>query len=164
MKNTNTYRTLKQRNTLFTWFILTTSFMFFIPSLMMDRIWLDLKSIQVQEINYEGDDVFLHIERVIHRNFTGEYFVNIRSVEGNFICQARSDGVFVYRKDAVLPDHVDIAWWLGSHKKLDECVENGFTTGTFRINTCQKVVDSLWHIPIAQRCVESNLFTIVKRI
>jgi hypothetical protein len=161
-----TKETLHKRNTPFTWFILLGAFFFFVPSLSMDSIWINLRSVEVkQPINSNGV-IELVVDRTIHREFRGVYSVDIKRINGinnEAVCRGKPVTPFFYNPSNELPDPVSLTWWLGGEKNMVECKENGFQEGTlFQVLTCHTVVVSQWDIPLARRCVLSNTFSLEK--
>lgn len=163
MKASNTIQTLQKRNTPFTWMILFISFVFFVPSLMMKYIWMDLKSVHVQEETAYGDMVVMEIDREIIRDFHGTFTVSIRRTNGELVCQGRPDDSFEYKVESVLPIPVSLTYWLGGEEKMTRCRGNGFGEGTYYLDTCHTVVVGSIQYKLARRCVSSNQFTILGR-
>lgn len=161
MKTTNTIATLQKRNTPFTWVILFIACWFFVPSLIMDKIWMNVKSVHVQEETPFGEVIIMKVEREILRDFQGTFSVSVRRQDGELICQGRPDESFQYRTEGILPEPVTLSYWLGGPEKLMRCRGNGFGEGTYYIDTCHTVVIGSGQVPFARRCVRSNLFTII---
>lgn len=159
-----TTETLKQRNTPFTWFILVVAFLFFVPSLLMDSIWFHLKSVEVSSPVDSSQMIELAVDREIHRPFRGSYLVTIREINGSTqeaICEGKPLQPFPYDPARDLPEPLSLTWWLGSDAYMQTCKENGFTAGKqFQIRTCHTVVATVWDLPLARRCVMSNVFTL----
>lgn len=161
MKATNTYATLQKRNTPFNWIVLLVAVWFFIPSLLMNRIWINLKDVHVQEQVVYGEPIYLEVDRVIIRDFEGSFTVSIRTENGELICQGKPDDTFIYRVENELPIPLTLTYWLGGPEKITRCRGNGFSTGVYYLDTCHTVVIGSAQIPIARRCISSNRFAIV---
>lgn len=154
--------TIKKRNTLSTWFILIVSVLFFVPSVFIDKIWINMESIEVQDISKYPGNISMEVDRNIIRNFMGTYAVTIRNADTDqFICIATPPAPFEYRSTSELPEHLTVSWWLGGMNHLNRCRLEGFTTGNFYMISCHSVVSPILNLPIAGRCVESNVFTVV---
>jgi len=160
MQVTNTLQTLHKRNTPFTWVILFIAIWFFVPSLLMNNIWLNLKEVHVQEEIMYGEPIYLEVDRDILKDFEGKFTVSIRSGNGELICQGQPDHAFIYRVDNELPVPLTLTYWLGGPEKEIRCRGNGFSTGIYYLDTCHTVVVGSAQIPIARRCVSSNKFRI----
>lgn len=161
MKNSNTYETLKKRNTPFTWIVLFVAAWFFVPSLFMTHIWFDLKSVHINEENILNEDIEMIVEREIIREFNGFFEVSIRKENGTLVCQGRPDSPFIYRVESKLPIPVLLSYWIGGPEKMTRCRKNGFGIGTYYVDTCHTVVIFSNQISFARRCVKSNKFTVV---
>ena len=155
-----TAQTLQKRNTPLTWFVLLVSVVFFVPSLLMDSVWINLKSVEVTRHNTIFEKIEIEVDREIHRNFLGSFIVTIRRTNGEFICQGTPDAPIRYNADASLPDPLYLSWWLGGESKMRSCREDGFDDGEFLVETCHKVLTPVWGIPIAGRCILSNEFEV----
>lgn len=159
-----TVETLHRRNTPFVWLVLVVAFLFFVPSLLMDSIWMDLKKVEVKNPSVAGEPIEMYVDREIHRPFTGSYSVTIREIHGEtgeFICEGRPLAPFPYDPARELPEPLHLTWWLGSEAHMNTCKENGFVKGhQFQIRTCHTVVVTVWDLSLARRCVMSNVFTL----
>lgn len=103
----------------------------------------------------EPGDVRLYVERQIHRQFFGQYYVRVwrESAVGWFVvCDGHGGGQ--YRSGAELPPHVTLSWWTSGR-----CAH--LNPGTYKITT-------EWLIPHAfgTAIVEStsNIFTVRDRL
>ena len=73
--------------------------------------WLEIASVRVAD-GIEGKPVLLHVERTIHRDFTGTWGVSVRSLtnHGSLVACAAS-AVSDYRIGADLPEVLTLGWW-----------------------------------------------------
>lgn len=163
LNESNTVRTLKQRNTPLTWFVLFISFMFFIPSLLVEYIWIDLRSVEVTNPSVDLESVIIDVDRTVLRDFRGTYTVTIRTDEGQYVCSGKPSTSIGYNTNERLPEPVTLTWWIGGKRTMDSCRIDGFSIGRYQIETCHKVLITQAEIPIAGRCVMSNIFTIVPK-
>lgn len=75
--------------------------------------WLEIDSVRVAD-GIEGKPVLMHVERTIHRDFTGTWGVSVRRLtdqgQGSMVAcvaSAMSD----YRIDEYLPGLLTLGWW-----------------------------------------------------
>lgn len=158
---TVTRQTMANRNTPMTWIILLICFFYFVPSLLMDRIWIHLESTEVSSLNLVGEPITMVVTREVKQEFRGYFTVDIRRTNGELVYQAESDGVFIYGPGKTFPDPLLLEWWLGGRSKMIEAKSRGFDTGFYYIDTCHTVVIGIWDIPFARRCVQSNAFQVI---
>lgn len=94
-------------------------------------------------------------EREIKRDVRMRYQVVIRKIGGAAVCDPAS-AAFTYRKDAELPDDVDLVWWTGGDKR---CWPR--EPGTYLMETCWTVVSPFWGlVPPKLICRESAPFRV----
>lgn len=73
--------------------------------------WLDVDSVRVAD-GVAGQPVIMHVERTIHRNFTGTWGVTVRSLQQQHTYVAcAASAVADYRISADLPEIVTLGWW-----------------------------------------------------
>jgi len=73
--------------------------------------WLEISSVRVAD-GIEGRPVLMHVERTIHRDFTGTWGVTVRALEESrmhIACAASA--VTDYRIGSDLPEAVTLGWW-----------------------------------------------------
>lgn len=73
--------------------------------------WLEIDSVRVAD-GVSGQPVVMHVQRTIHRDFTGTWGVTIRALEESrmhIACAASA--VTDYRIGSDLPDVVTLGWW-----------------------------------------------------
>ena len=77
--------------------------------------WLEISSVRVAD-GIEGKPVLMHVERTIHRGFTGTWGVSVRSLtdQGSMVACAAS-AVSDYRIGADLPEVLTLGWWTNGH-------------------------------------------------
>jgi hypothetical protein len=155
----NTLRTLNQRNTPFTWFILILSFVLFFPSVLVERIWIDVRDIHVVD-SVSPDSVEMHVDRTVLRKFNGMFSVTVRRADGEYICTGAPKEPFEYKPGKDLPSPLYLEWWIGGAHQMDACIDSGFGAGRYFLDTCHIIHATVWDIPFARRCVQSNEFTI----
>ena len=73
--------------------------------------WLEIASVRVAD-GIEGKPVLMHVERTIHRDFTGTWGVSVRSLtdQGSMVACAAS-AVSDYRIGADFPEVLTLGWW-----------------------------------------------------
>lgn len=75
--------------------------------------WLEIDSVRVAD-GIEGKPVLMHVERTIHRDFTGTWGVSVRRLtdqgQGSMVACAAS-AVSDYRIDEYLPVVLTLGWW-----------------------------------------------------
>jgi len=155
----HTSAVVKRMATPFTWLVLFASFLYFVPSVMMSHIWLELKSVDVV---HADNGLNMIVDRTIHRDFRGSFRVTVRTKEGDIVCYGAPEEPFQYHKNAVLPQPLLLSWWLGSKKELEDCVAAGMGSGDYYLDTCQSVRFTELNIVLARRCVRSNVFTVYR--
>lgn len=158
----NTLKTLQNRNTISTWAILIACFIYFVPTLVMPYLWIDTKSVFIQD-SYTDTETIMMVDREIKSNFPGHYTVTIYRNGDQFVCQHKSPTSLSYTPDKKLPIPLHLSWWIGGKGKLEQCKGEGYGEGVYSINTCHIVLLPLWEIPIAKSCKMSNLFARVNR-
>lgn len=156
-----TLKTLQHRNTPFTWGVLVICFLFFVPSLLVDRIWINVESVEVNQTNVLGEPIELKVNRKVLQEFKGYFTVDIRRVDGELVYQASSNGAFSYSPGKQLPNPLLMNWWVGGEHELENARKRGFNIGFFYLDTCHTVVIGVWDIPFARRCVQSNVFQVI---
>jgi hypothetical protein len=159
--NTVTRQTLSNRNTPMTWMVILICFFYFVPSLLMDRIWIHLETVEVSPLNLVGEPITMVVHREVLREFRGYFTVDIRRTNGELIYSADSEGTFIYGPGKKLPEPLLLTWWMGGQKQMAEARARGFDTGSYYIDTCHTVVLGIWDIPVARRCVQSNIFQVI---
>lgn len=93
--------------------------------------------------------------RHIKQDSRMKYQVVIREVGGSVVCDPAS-AAFTYRKDATLPDHIDLVWWTGGDKR---CWPR--QSGTYLMETCWTLVSPFWGlVPPKPICRESPPFRV----
>lgn len=73
--------------------------------------WLDVESVRVAD-GVSGQPVVMHVQRTIHRDFTGTWGVTVRALEESrthIACAASA--VTDYRIGSDLPEVVTLGWW-----------------------------------------------------
>jgi len=109
-----------------------------------------------------GDGMAAHppevsFTRKIKRDTRMKYQVVIREVGGAVVCDPAS-AAFTYRKDATLPDHIDLIWWTGNDAR---CWPR--EPGTYLMETCWTVVSPFWGlVPPKPICRESPPFRVTE--
>lgn len=73
--------------------------------------WLEISSVRVAD-GIEGRPVLMHVERTIHRDFTGTWGVTVRALRdtGTYVACAAS-AVSDYHIGSDLPEAITLGWW-----------------------------------------------------
>jgi len=98
--------------------------------------YYDVGSIEVVD-SPTGHPITLKVERIIRREFTAKYFVQVRKrVAGGWEIVCEGNGGGRYKTDAVLPDPLTLAWWSNNENcnTLSEAGQYTVTT-TWTIQT-----------------------------
>ena len=79
--------------------------------------WFEVESVRVAD-GVSGQPVFMHVQRTIHRDFTGTWGVTVRLLEdkGTYVACAAS-AVTDYRIGSDLPEVVTLGWWTNGQCK-----------------------------------------------
>lgn len=130
------------------------------PNLLYKYIWLDLESVHVPD-HTTGSDPMLTIWRSIKSNHEATYTVTIREAVTNaHICSVSPSSIIGYKRaasDARPVLMMELSRWLDDIHELRKCERKGFGVGEFFVNTCH--FKTLYGVPVARRCVESNTFS-----
>ena len=73
--------------------------------------WMEVQSIHVADTK-AGEPILMHVEREIHRDFSGTWGVSVRVMgagHGYVVCS--ESAVSGYLKGADLPNTLTLAWW-----------------------------------------------------
>ena len=155
-----TREVLHKHNNFTGWVILLATLWFFVPSFVMPLVWMDLRSVTVSDVVYPGIPQ-VEADRVIHNDFLGTYSVIVRNTDRQTVlCEGRSGSAFEYRAAAsqTNPLVMSLERWWGETIPPD-CIQN-LRPGHYSVTTCHTVYFP-WRVPVARRCVESNVFTVV---
>ena len=117
--------------------------------------WLEIASVQVAD-GIEGKPVLMHVERTIHRDFTGTWGVSVRSLtnHGSSVACAAS-AVSSYRINADLPGVLTLGWWTNGRCET-------LPAGTYLIQTTWQIHGS-GILPSKTVQATSNPFVIYAR-
>ena len=73
--------------------------------------WLEIDSVRVAD-GTEGRPILMHVERTIHRDFSGTWGVSVRSLTGQgSMVSCAASAVSSYRTGADLPEVLTLGWW-----------------------------------------------------
>lgn len=155
---TYTRATLRKLSTPFTWLILFCAFLYFIPSIIMDTVWYDVRSIKIS--HQENGQLQAEFDRSILRDFSGTYRITIRKQEGHIVCVYSPTQLVQFKKDAALPQPLLLSHIFQGTTNIQPCIRNGFTEGVFYMDICQSVRISPLDIVAARQCFRTNEFTL----
>ena len=114
--------------------------------------WMDVQSVHVKDTK-AGDPVVMHVQREIHRDFSGTWGVSVRVMDagkGYIVCSASA--VSGYKEGADLPDTLTLSWWTNGH-----C--NTLPVGVYLVQTVWQVHGS-GILPAKTINATSNLFKV----
>lgn len=114
--------------------------------------WLEIASVRVAD-GIEGRPILMHVERTIHRDFTGTWGVSVRSLtdHGSMIACAAS-AVSDYRIGADFPGVLTLGWWTNGHCET-------LPAGTYLVQTTWQIHGSGF-LPAKTVQATSNPFVI----
>ena len=97
--------------------------------------WLELDSVRVAD-GVVGQPVVMHVQRTIHRDFTGTWGVTVRALEdtGTFVACAAS-AVSDYRIGSDLPEVITLGWWTNGRCET-------LPPGTYLVQTTWQILGS----------------------
>lgn len=114
--------------------------------------WMDVQSVRVADTK-AGDPILMHVEREIHRNFSGTWGVSVRVMDaghGYVVCS--ESAVSGYLKGADLPNTLTLSWWTNG-----QC--NTLPVGVYIVQTVLQVHgDGI--LPAKTITATSNLFKV----
>lgn len=114
--------------------------------------WMEVQSVHVADTK-AGDPVVMHVQREIHRDFSGTWGVSVRVMDagkGFVVCSASA--VSGYKEGADLPDTLTLSWWTNGH-----C--NTLPVGVYIVQTMWQVHGS-GILPAKTINATSNLFKV----
>ena len=117
--------------------------------------WLEIASVRVAD-GIDVKPVLMHVERTIHRDFTGTWGVSVRSLtnHGSSVACAAS-AVSSYRIDADLPGVLTLGWWTNGRCET-------LPAGTYLVQTTWQIHSS-GILPAKTVQATSNPFVIYAR-
>lgn len=120
--------------------------------------WLDVRDVHVHDA-YEGDAVVMSVDRVIVRNFTGQYFVQVRVIDeegafGPVLCDGSAGGPYYQGSD--LPFPITLTWWAAGRCQ-------SLPPGRYRAITTWEIKPDLPILPRKTLTVFSNPFEVHAR-
>ena len=117
--------------------------------------WLEIASVRVAD-GIEGKPVLMHVERTIHRDFSGTWGVSVRSLtnHGSSVACAAS-AVSSYRIDADFPGVLTLGWWTNGRCET-------LPAGTYLVQTTWQIHGS-GILPAKTVQATSNPFVIYAR-
>ena len=108
--------------------------LFFVPA----SLWFEVDYYEVTDAATAAE-VRVIYEREIDFNFIGSYAANIRNERGEQACPPGSETIS-YSTDAVLPDQINIEWWIGHG------LCNDLPPGSYDMTT-QWTIQTPWGLP-----------------
>ena len=114
--------------------------------------WMEVQSVHVADTK-AGEPIRMHVQRDIHRDFSGTWGVSVRVVDagkGYVVCS--ESAVSGYQKGADLPDTLTLAWWTNG-----QC--NTLPVGVYIVQTVWQVHGS-GILPAKTITATSNLFKV----
>ena len=70
--------------------------------------WLEVDSVRIDNAK-AGEQITMHVEREIHRDFVGTWTASVRNMSGEVVCSG--SGISNYRSGANLPPTLTLDWW-----------------------------------------------------
>lgn len=156
---THTRAWLRNNNNIVNWLLLAVMLLVMAPVLVIPYAYYDLKSVQVSPV---GTGFYVTADRSIRQDFQGKYSVAVLREDHSAVCHYKTPEWLGYRANAgdTNPLVKPLWWWIGSDAALENCINRGFHSGQFYIETCHWA--QFWIIPMGPRCVLSNLFEVPK--
>ena len=114
--------------------------------------WMEVQSVHVKDTKV-GDPILMHVQRDIHRDFSGTWGVSVRVMDagkGYVVCS--ESAVSGYQKGADLPDTLTLSWWTNG-----QC--NTLPVGVYIVQTVWEVRGS-GILPAKTINATSNLFKV----
>ena len=114
--------------------------------------WMEVQSVHVADTK-AGEPIRMHVQRDIHRDFSGTWGVSVRVVDagkGYVVCS--ESAVSGYLQGADLPDTLTLSWWTNGH-----C--NTLPVGVYIVQTVWQVHGS-GILPAKTITATSNLFKV----
>ena len=114
--------------------------------------WMEVQSVHVKDTKV-GEPILMHVEREIHRDFSGTWGVSVRVMDagkGYVVCS--ESAVSGYKEGADLPDTLTLAWWTNGH-----C--NTLPVGVYIVQTVWEVHGN-GILPAKTISATSNLFKV----
>lgn len=114
--------------------------------------WMDVQSVRVADTR-AGEPILMHVEREIHRDFSGTWGVSVRVMDaghGYVICS--ESAVSWYLQGADLPDTLTLSWWTNG-----QC--NTLPVGVYIVQTVWQVHGN-GILPAKTITATSNLFKV----
>ena len=114
--------------------------------------WMEVQSVHVKDTKV-GEPILMHVQREIHRDFSGTWGVSVRVMDaghGYVVCS--ESAVSGYQKGADLPDTLTLSWWTNG-----QC--NTLPVGVYIVQTVWRVHGS-GILPAKTINATSNLFKV----
>lgn len=114
--------------------------------------WMEVQSVHVADTK-AGDPVVMHVQREIHRDFSGTWGVSVRVMDaGKGFVACSASAISGYKEGADLPDALTLSWWTNGH-----C--NTLPVGVYIVQTVWQVHgDGI--LPAKTITATSNLFKV----
>lgn len=158
MRNLQQYRHRHGRLPLF---LILVWLALFGPTALFKYIWLDLRSVSVDE------QMLVHADRVIRQDFEGSFKVVLRNWgTGEIVCKAGSKRSFPYVASASRVNPIDMPFWQwmgmdATYERLG-CLSYGLSHSVpYYIVTCH-YAHAPYGFKYGRRCVSSKKFTITE--
>lgn len=136
------------------WIILSVLLSWSVLALLPASIWYKAGSIRVDDF-MEGEQMTLHYDGEVRRDFIGSYSVRIFNVDKAETVGDDSSGEFQYKTKSQRPNSITIEWW--SPRNADF---HNLKAGSYTMETCW-FVSAFWIVPRKRTCAESNIFTVL---
>jgi hypothetical protein len=114
--------------------------------------WLEVRAVRVFD-SHAGHDVVMAVDRIIKRDFRGEWVASIRRLEqGKWVSFCTAMGVTNYGSDSELPDPLTLQWWT-----YPDC--HPLPVGKYQMRTSWVVLGEAF-LPDKSVHADSNIFEI----
>jgi len=114
--------------------------------------WMEVQSVHVADTK-AGDPVVMHVQREIHRDFSGTWGVSVRVMDaGKGFVACSASAISGYKEGADLPDTLTLSWWTNGH-----C--NTLPVGVYIVQTVWQVHGN-GILPAKTITATSNLFKV----
>lgn len=114
--------------------------------------WMEVQAVHVADTK-AGDPILMHVEREIHRDFSGTWGVSVRVMDAGHGYVVCSEGAASgYLQGADLPDTLTLSWWTNG-----QC--NTLPVGVYIVQTVWQVHGN-GLLPAKTITATSNLFKV----
>lgn len=119
--------------------------------------WYELRAVRVSDAAFTAP-VTMAVDRVIHRDFQGEYLATVRRASDmQPVCNGGEE--VPYRTSSTLPDPLTLDWW--TYGAVPPCM-TVLAPGDYILTSCISVHTGIPLVGTVRECLDSNIFKVTE--